>query len=134
MVTSWVMSWLMFAICVPWFPASVITEPSMINCMPPFGCAPLEVKFPIGPLLICVTALFHCAFPSPLFIAIPGIRRISSAASRPWMAIWLTSVLFRVVLATPLSVGTGCSAAATSTVSLTAPTFKAMFVTERLSC
>jgi hypothetical protein len=59
----------MLAICVPWFPASPITEPFITICMPPFGGVPLAANAPIGPLLIWVTWLNHQTTPVGFFLA-----------------------------------------------------------------
>ena len=100
---------------------------------PPYGWPPLALYIPIGPLLVCVVKLLNCVWFKPVFIAMPGMILISSAASRPWIANSGSIVLVMVVRLSLVVSGTNSVSAATSTVSVLGPSFKAILGRVRFS-
>ena len=99
----------------------------MVMVIAPLGWVPLAEYWPMGPLLLCVTRLFHPLWLRPLFIPIPGMILMSSAASRPCMGNSLTIRPFSVWRPSPLSTGEIASAEATTwTSDAMPPTWRAM--------
>src|SRR5438445_10584128 len=93
---------------------------------PPYGWPPLALYIPIGPLLVCVVKLLNCVWFKPVFIAMPGMILISSAASRPWIANSGSIVLVMVVRLSLVVCGTNSLSSSTSIVLVVGYVFKAV--------